>query len=140
MLTAIDPNAVWDYSLAEDSGEDKIIFKLGVLDGPLRGYIDDTHIAQSGTGDGRLMTPENITDKYIDFVRYGLRGWNGDLKDPSGNIITYAASEVDLPRVGKRRKVSEDIIKRFSLRQLVELGREINVGNIVTPEAQKSFS
>lgn len=122
MITAINKDAIFDYSLIEDLVEEKTIFQLGVIDAFARAYIDDTHtIVKKEDGS---IDDISITNKYIQFVKFGLRGWK-NFKDSEGKEVIFQTEEKLFPHIGKRIIVTDECISKLDLRWIVEIGLEI---------------
>lgn len=137
MIVAINPEVVHDYSLALDDGEQKTIFKLGVIDSFTRAYIDDKYSIRK-TIDGKVdLEDVNVHAKYLEFVRFGLRGWV-NFKDGLGQDIPFETVEVNLPNIGKRTVASDSSLKRLTLGWIVELGVEILSHNQISQEELKN--
>jgi len=129
---AIDTSYVSDYSLLQDT-EKSVVFQLGVLDSILRAYLDDTHqLIKRNGDDAKDSEIENtaLHDKFIQFVKFGLKGWKG-LKDKNGNDIEFKTEEVTVPRVGKRQAVTDACINMLDLTWIIELGLKIITNNTV---------
>lgn len=134
MLRAISTDYVEEYSLIDDAGDDKTIFTLGVLDAFTRAYIDDTHYTRDEI---KNIQDTRITDKYIDFVRFGLKGWK-NLKDSKGNAIEFTTEDKVFAGLGKRNVVSDSSLNRLDLKWIIELGYKIISLNMVTEQEVKN--
>jgi hypothetical protein len=135
MLIAINPNITKLYSLTEDTaGEEKTVFTLGVLDSLTRAYIDDKHLEITKD---LSVNDTAIHDKYVDFVRFGLRGWTF-FKDKDGQEIKCETQEVTIPRLGKRTVISDASLQQLDLKWIVELGLEIILINRISKEESKN--
>jgi len=129
-LIALSTDVVREYSIKEDTSEDKTIFLLGGIDSITRAYIDDKHMAQ-GSWDSI-----DIHDKFIDFVRFGLKGWR-NFKDSSGNDVPFQAEEKTLPRLGKVTLASEASLKLLDLLWIVQLGNQVIENSALTDQDKK---
>ena len=138
-IIAININKVVPFSLLSDSGDNKTVFNLGVIDSLTRSYIDDQHLElrKKDNGDPKLEDIA-IHDKYVQFVRFGLRGWE-NFKDAEGKDVPFETVEVVIPRLGKKTVVSEDCLKKLELMNIVELGIQILNINHVKAEDQKNL-
>lgn len=134
-ITAINPDAISEYSLISDTGEDKTIFQLGTIDSFVRAYVDDTHLnikKEDGSFDDVA-----IHHKYLEFVKFGLKGWK-NFKDASGQDIQFKSEEVSLPRLGKRAVASDESLKCLDLKWIIELGLEIIAHNSLSKADSKN--
>lgn len=129
-LIAISPDAVVDYSLVQDTSEDKTIFKIGQIDSITRAYIDDQHYSFKDLSDTQIHT------KFLDVVRFGLKGWS-NFKDKDGFEVEFKTEEKIYPILGKRIIVSDESIKRLSLNSIVELGFKIISENTFSDQDKK---
>ena len=144
-MIAVDPDEVRDYSLLKDTGG--TVFQLGVLDSLLRAFIDDKYyeVTNVPTKDGEekettvKLTDTQIHAKFVDFVRFGLRGWK-NFKDRQGKEVEFAVEEIDVPGVGKRARVKDESLKRLTLGNILELGGQILAMSRVSSQEAKSFS
>ena len=137
-IIAINPNKVVPYSLLSDSGDSKTVFHLGVIDSLTRSYLDDQHLEfrKKDTGDSKLEDVA-IHDKYVQFVRFGLKGWD-NFKDENGADVPFETEEVNIPRLGKKTVVKEDCLKRLDLMNIVELGIQILDNNHLKESDRKN--
>ena len=136
-LIPINCEAIHDYSLNSDEGPDKTIFKIGVLDSFVRAYIDDSHSTFKKDTES-LFDDVGIHDKYLQFVRFGLKGWS-NFKDSEGKDVPFEITEIDVPRIGKRKVVSDESMKKLDLKWTIEIGLEVVSSNQLKElEAKKS--
>ena len=135
-MIAVDPNETREFTLP---GETEPVFLIGVIDSILRAYIDDRHMKINREGKTVGLDHVGLTDKYIDFVRYGLRGWKG-VKDKTGKEVEFGVEEISISGVGKRPVVTDETLKRLPLRVIVLIGLEIIKDNVVSENQAKSFS
>lgn len=134
-IIAQDLNYVEDFSLMEDSGDDKTIFQIGAISTQVRAWIDDTHlIVSKETG---AIDDTMLHDKYIQFVKFGLRGWK-NFKDANGTDVPFSTTEQNIPRLGKISVVSNECIDRLQLRQIVEIGLAIITLNQMGADKSKN--
>ena len=138
-MIAVDPDEVRDYSLTKDTGESKVVFQLGVLDSLLRAYIDDKYYEVTKEDESVRLTDVQIHAKFVDFVRFGLRGWK-NFRDRQGKEVEFAVEEIDVPGVGKRARVKDESLKRLTLGNILELGGQILAMSRVSNQEAKSFS
>src|SRR5690348_12318379 len=125
MVVAVNPDFTFDYSLRGDASPEKTTFILGVVDSFARAHIDDTHsLVKQDDGTIESMA---IANKYIGFVKFGLKGWK-NFKDADGKDVEFKTEEVSFPW-GKRTVVSDESIKKLDLSWIIELGLEILVHN-----------
>lgn len=125
-LVAINPSVEFEYSLINDIAEPKTVFKLGVLDIFTRAFLDDTHLGINR--DDESLSDVAIRDKYLQFIRFGLRGWS-NFKDEHGNEVEFTTEEVAFPRIGKRRVVSDASLNRIDSSWVPELVLQILTHN-----------
>ena len=133
-LIAINPEHVFEYSLEQDKSEDKTIFILGVIDSLTRAYIDDVNSIKSEDG---TVSDSAVHNKYIQFVKFGLRGWR-NLKDKDGKEIEFKTVEQTFSRLGKRTVVSDESIKALDLLWIIELGLHIVAHNKLSRDEIKN--
>ncbi len=135
MIIATDISEIQEYSLREDSADNKTIFQLGVIPSNVRAYIDDTHsIYKKETEE---IDNSGLNDKFYQFAKFGLKGWT-NFKDKNGKDVEFMTIEQTLPRIGKRIVVSEECLSKLTLDWIVELGVQIIIGNKLMEEEKKS--
>jgi hypothetical protein len=135
-LIAQDINHVREYSLMEDTSDDKTIFLIGVIDTSARAYIDDTHSIYKK--DSAELDDVALHNKYIQFVRFGLKGWK-NLKTTDGNEAEFKTVEELFPRIGKRIVISNDSLNYLPLKAIIELGIQIVSENYLKAADQKNL-
>ena len=113
-IIAINPNRVVPYSLLTDNGDTKTVFHLGVIDSLSRAYLDDQHLELRKKDNDNKLEDIAIHDKYVWFVRFGLRGWE-NFKDENGADVPFETEEITIPRLGKKTVVKEECMKRLDL-------------------------
>lgn len=139
MTVAIDPDETFEYSLTRDAKqEDKAVFILGVVDGPLRVFLDDEYARYDLGGSEYKLTKIELGKKFSEFVRFGLKGWR-NFNDKRGAPVEFKSAEASVPGVGKRVAVTEECLKRLDARAIVELGVEISAHSRVSEADEKSF-
>lgn len=136
-LVAININDVKEYSLMEDTADDKTVFLIGVIDSLTRSYIDDSHLQRFGERKDMELNDVDLHDKYVQFVRFGLKGWR-NMKDADGKDVEYKSEEKIFPRIGKRIVASDETLQKLDLKWMIEIGLEIVSRNRLTPEQQKN--
>ena len=146
MATPTNTAYVEDFVLpTEASSSSPTTFKLGVLDTLLRVYIDDAHTKVERLADmldGAPIVRQQMTDaelhhKYLDMVRYGLRGWT-NFKDANGIDVPFETAMVDVPRVGKRLAVTDACLARLDILDAMMIGLRIRDLNTVSREQRKN--
>lgn len=133
MIRAFNKDYVEEYSLKDDT-EPKTIFTIGVLNAFVRAHIDDAHYSVDPVTN---INDTRISDKYIDFVRFGLRGWS-NFKDASGKDIEFKTEEKIINGLGKVQVVSDDCLNKLQLKELIELGFRIVTMNSVSEQDAKN--
>ncbi len=140
MVIAFDSSEVRDYSLKEDKGEQKTIFKIGTLDTPLRLYLNDK-LAKYRVSDGgsneQTEVDINVNAMQLEAVRFGLRGWE-NFKDKAGQDVIFSTVSVAVPKIGNRDGVTDFLLKKLHPDWIAELGREILRQNEISEEVKKN--
>ena len=128
-LIALSTDVTKNYSLNSDTAEEKTIFLLSGIDSITRAYIDDEH-------SGRDWETIAVHDKYINFVRFGLKGWTC-FKNAEGIDVEFKTEEKVFPRIGKRVVATDETLKHLQLTWIVELGIEIVSNSTLSAEDKK---
>jgi len=140
-LIAVDLNAVREYSLACDTGDDKTVFLLGLLDAPLRAHVDDSSLSYSlnaaAPKDGPADVKMNMNARAIDVVRFGLRGWK-NFKDAQGRDVPFDRVSQAVPGVGNRHVVSDISMRALKTEWIRELAGEITGDNTLADDEKKT--
>jgi hypothetical protein len=139
-VIAFDSTEVRDYFLKEDVGEDKTVFKIGILDTPLRLYLNDKlskYKISQGDGLAPAEVEYNVHAMNLEAVRFGLRGWS-NFKDKTGQEVTYSVVSTAVPKVGNRDGLTDFLLKKFHPDWIYELGQEILRQNKLDKEAEKN--
>jgi hypothetical protein len=134
MIIARDITEVKEYSLMEDTGENKSVFLIGALDIPVRAYLDDTFSVFDAT---QNINDVNVHAKYLEFVRFGLKGWK-NIPDKDGKEIEFVTEEKVFPRVGKRTIASDESLNKLKLTQIIELGMQVVRDNTISGQDLKN--
>jgi len=140
-VIAVDPSAVWEVSLADDTGDEKTIFQLGLVDGALRDAIDDESLLYTvnrGAGpNGQSTATMNRKARARRIVRFGLRGWRS-FRDGSGADVRFEREDIVVPGVGTRKGVTDACLERLDPAWILELADRIVEGNHISPDEKKS--
>ena len=112
MITGIDTSLSKDYISKFDDGEQKTIWKLGVLSAYAFAYVGS-----------KISDPAKSLDGMIEVVRFGLLGFD-NFKDAKGNNVEFITQRKD---VSSRTFtiVSESIISIIPIDIIIELGGKI---------------
>jgi hypothetical protein len=122
---AVDPDYQEDFVLEQDkTEEDHPTFKIGVLDVFVRTYLDDTHSTVEHMVDDVPVTDTVIHDKFLNFVRFGLRGWT-NFKNFKGEDVPFVTEDKVFPRLGKRTVVSDECLRKLDIKWSFEIGLAI---------------
>lgn len=122
-VRAVDPQATIEYSLKADTGEDRTVFVLGVMDARLRRYVMDHASRLSGEGKQTETTFSAGTWAWLT-VKYGLRGWRG-LLNAAGGVLEEAFDQV--PVHGKSyQAVADRVLDVLPVDVLDELAGRIS--------------
>lgn len=136
MLVALDINAIKEYSLFEDVGDEKTIFLLGQLDSITRAFLDDLYIDISKDANGVDITKDRTNMKLVDIVRFGLKGWK-NFKDSKGVDVEFRTEEKIYPIVGKKIVASDESLNKLQREWKWELAGEIIIVNSLTEDDKK---
>ena len=138
MALAVNPSYTEDFILPSDlSSSASTVWHIGVLDTLLRVHIDDEHTNITSLLKGVRMSDADMHHKYLDMVRFGLRGWE-NFKDASGTPIAFMAQPVDVPKVGIRMAVTDECLNRIDIVDVMLIGRRIAAINNLTKEQRKN--
>jgi len=142
-LIAVDVNAVREYSLKCDDGDDKTVFQIGTLDAPLRAYIEDKGLSYSVNASAPKDAPANVSmnmnARSLEVVRFGLRGWK-NFKDAQGREIQFDRVSQAVPGIGNRHVASDSSLRLLKMDWIKELGKEITGDNFIEAEEKKDLS
>ncbi len=139
MYQAIDPTATVLHSLEWDTGENPIMFMVGVVDSSLMAHIEDAHTTyvQSKNGEGGASDIRlNLNRKNYEVVRFGLKGWTG-FSDKKGEL-KFETARVKVPGIGERDAVTDDCMKRLSLRAISSIAQKVRNFSDLTETAEKN--
>lgn len=128
-LITMNPDAVREYSLKEDQGEDRTVFKLGVLDAFSWAFIEKTGDWQKATG--------NAISLLNFIVLFGVRGWS-NFRDAEGKELAFETEQIDVPMVGKRDVMKKELLRHFTVPWITELAQEIQATNRLSGEERKN--
>jgi hypothetical protein len=141
-LIAVDVNAVREYSLKADVGDDKTVFQIGLLDAPLRAHIEDKGLSYSVNATSPRDSPAdvkmNLNQRALEVVRFGLRGWK-NFKDSQGRDVQFDRVSQAVPGLGNRYVVSDVSLRALEMDWIKELAGEISGDNAID-EAEKKKS
>jgi len=129
MLIALDTTVVTEYTLKSDTGEPKTIFELGLFDSFIASRIQ-TLIYNRGREIDKTGESD-ITDVIFETVRHGLRG----VKNLG---IEFESEEVNVPKIGPRRVVSDSFLRRLKIEWIVELYNAILSQNFLSEQDSKN--
>jgi len=134
MLIALDLSAVKEFVSLYDSGDDKTVFKIGVLDSITRAKIEDkqtefvlNRVSTSGHADMRI----NRRQRNIEIVKHGLRGWD-KFKDAQGNEVAFTSVSEPGPASSMKSVVSDASLRLIPGEIIDELADEIVKMNTFT--------
>ena len=136
MIKAINPEEISEYICEQDrNSENPTVWKLGVLDSRIMGFIDDTVTKLEYSGKGRNDPADPVfitgTRRWL-LVKYGLRGWS-NFFNIDGNPITEKFDSTN--HFGKTYPtVSDDVLRIIPVDVIAELAAEIQKQNKLTPE------
>lgn len=143
-ITALTLDEEWTYVSKFDQGEDKTIWKLGVIDAALLATIEDSMYEfsvprnEEGTvdDDSPASTKLSIKQRNLAVVRHGLRGFE-NFKFTDGTEAKFqACSKV---RAGHNVKVVEmATINQIPPKIIDELANEILERNSLTGDEAKN--
>jgi hypothetical protein len=128
MLIAQDISTIKEYSLREDTYDNKTIFQLGQLNIATRAYLDDVYAVEDKDN---VINTIKLTEKYVEFVRFGLKGWT-NFVDKNKVTVEFKTVEKVYPNLGKVTIVSDESLNKLTLYQVIELGGQIIRGNKLT--------
>jgi hypothetical protein len=141
MLIALDLTKVREYVSRYDSGEKKTIFKLGVIDSITRAGIRDKRFEWTGAADSvaglQPQMKSNIHKVNVEYVRYGLRGWENFVNERGEPVQFETESEVG-PGGVVRTVVKESLLQLIPSHIIDELADEIARDNTLTEDDQKN--
>jgi hypothetical protein len=142
-IVAIDVEQTVEYSLQEDEGEQKTVFKLRALDALERSFVSNitspSHIGKSNGANEATQDDEKeaiyvqsneatlltVMSGSVWALRLALLGWTRfSLAD--GKDVPLERETVVIPGVGKREVLKEDLVlRRFKSQWIGELSGEI---------------
>jgi hypothetical protein len=142
MLTAIDITQVRHYILEEDrKSTTPTTFHIGQIDGILMAFIEDdaTRFGFSQNQDPNEKADVFISnnERNLNLVRFGMKGWE-NFGDAKNNLVGFELQEYNVPGVGARKGVKQELLMRFRLEWLAELASQIRENNTVTEEELKN--
>jgi hypothetical protein len=138
MATPANPNYTEDFILMADRKSEKpTVFHIGVLDTLLRVHIDDEHTTLKRLVSGLKLTDAEVHHKYLEMVRFGLRGWT-NFNDASDSPVPFEAEQVDVPKVGKRQAITDSCLGQLDTVDLMEIGMQISKLNSISREQRKN--
>ena len=142
MPVAFDETEVRDYSFPWDTDENKTVWKIGVLDTPLRAYLTD-RLTDFSYGKGDMSAPADITlhqnIMYLEAIRYGIKGWE-NFKDKSGNDIPYLTEMISISKLGNRLGIKDFSLRKIRYEWIEDLGKEVMRLNKLDKEEEKNLS
>ena len=142
-LIAVDVNAVREYSLKCDEGDDKTVFQIGTLDAPLRAHIEDKGtsyaVNASAPKDAPANVSMNMSGRSVEVVRFGLRGWR-NFKDSSKKDVAFDRVSQAVPGIGNRNVASDVSLRALKMEWIKELAKEITGDNMIEAEEKKELS
>ena len=136
----INLHSIEKYSLESDKKPPKTVFILGPIDAPLMAAIDDEQTfykfdrARPDAETGMVI---RLNQRYVEFVRYGLKGWE-NYQDAEGKVIDYASQEYAVDGVGIRLGLKDALLRAMSLEDIAELAGRIKILNKLTKEQEKN--
>lgn len=139
-IIAFDVNQVRDYTSPQDKGENKTVFKIGVLDSRLFYYLQDrsrTFGVNNLGPDAPATVNLDVETRNYKVVKYGLRGWE-NLLDNNGKEVSPKFRPDSLPNVGTRQGLTDDSMDMIKL-LIPELAAEILKDNTFTPDEERGF-
>ena len=103
---------------------------IGPLDNFLRAYLDDNCQTDA---DGAFKHKHR---RLMDIFSFSVKGW--DLKDVNGEAIPFESTEVDIPFVGKRQKVTDAAMNRIKFNTIIEFGVRAITENYLSFDEKKT--
>lgn len=139
-IIALDVNATREFSLKADQGPDKTVFEIGLLDAPLRAYIEDKVMAFSVNPSGASSDPAavnlNTNRRDIEVLKFGLRGWR-NFRNLQGGDVKFERISESVPGVGNRYVVSGECLRYLDIEWIKEIAKAIIGDNFLTDDDKK---
>lgn len=140
MIKALDLTSVIDYTLKTDTEEPKTAWKLGILDTRIRKQLEDIaweyETDPSQPGGGKAKASFNMGKSELDFVAFGLKGFEGFTK-ADGKPVYFKTEDRNVN--GKiYHIVADDVIKIIPGNAIKELAEKIKEINNVSEEERKN--
>ena len=136
MLIAVDINAIKEYSLEEDTVDEKTIFLLGQLDSMTRAFLDDLYSDVVKNEEGIDIMKDRTNMKLVDIAKFGLKGWK-NFKDSNGVDIPFKVEEKIYPIIGKRTVATDESLNKLQREWKWLIAYEIISINTLTEEDKK---
>ena len=130
MLVPMDKNALIEYSLVGDEGDNKTIFRLGYLNSRQKAALAIQ--SKKSTKD----TEENSI-WWFDIIRFGLRGWT-NFKLSNGNEYEFKTDKAIISGFGEFVVMHQDCFEAFTLDQVAELAGKLYELNYIPVMEKKS--
>lgn len=138
MATPVNASYTEEYTLIADrKSASPTIFNVGVIDTLMRLHIDDEHTTLTRVKNGTKMTDRAIHHKYLELVRFGLRGWS-NFKKVDGSDVKFETEIVNVPQVGDRIALTDATLSTLDAVDVVELGIKVADLNTLTREQRKN--
>jgi hypothetical protein len=136
MTTPTNPSYTEDFVLPTDK-ENPTVFHLGMLDTLLRVHIDDAHTTLTRILTGTKMSDADMHHKYLEMVRFGLRGWT-NFKDASGLDVPFETEKFTVPKVGERLGISDTCLNHIDIVDIMAIGIQLSKMNTVSRADRKN--
>lgn len=140
-LTAIDLGETLDYTSQFDTDkESPTIFKIGVLDSLIMSKISDSltvYEVDMENPDKNPATRFNYSQRQIEVVRFGLKGWE-NFKDKQGKDVQFRTKSLNY--AGKNYEVvSDQSLSCLAFMLIQELAEVIFKQNRLSVEERKNL-
>jgi hypothetical protein len=122
MVKAVNIDAVFDYVCKDDKGlpkEEQTTWKIGVLDSLTMADVSQMDVSFD-PGSKEQCVRANIAGRELDYVRYGLKGWdnfkkaNGEDIKPRFNTISKGGRPAQVLHDDCLRQIPPKIIRELS--------------------------
>ncbi len=139
-ITALDLSEMIDYVSKLDKDEPKTVWKLGVLDTRIRKQLEDVgleyEVDPNQPGSGKAKTSLNLCKSELDFVAFGLKGFE-NFRKADGKQVYFKTDQRGVN--GKvYYVVAEEILKIIPSNIITELATKIRDLNTVSEEEIKN--
>jgi len=141
MIKSLDLASTVDYSMPEDKEQPITVFKLGMIDTRVRKMLEDIsweyEIDPSKPGEGKAKAQFNLSKSEIDFVAFGLKGFEHYVHGDTGKQVYFKTQQRTI-NSKVYFVVDDSILREMPGDVLSELARKIKEINNVSETDRKN--